>query len=323
MDSKNFVPATRGIRLANHIIDHILSMFFCAVLALIIGFFSTRYFGGSIDDIGDVSVQFFVFLFIFRMYYIFFEGIWQSTPGKWITGTKVVRKDGRKPHFGQILGRSLVRIIPFEPLSYLTNPHPLGWHDRLSRTLVVSSNATKEDVQSIDYQAIKKNTSNKLLYIVLSIFVGIMLLQIIFTIIIVSVDKARVKAHDKNIMSTVSLMHDKAQEWNPMEYQGVFPQDPSTEYVEGDEFGSLFTDDHLEDNSLYFLIDDLPNHAPYFYASDAMLPRDGGKWFFAIRLSNGFVCTDYTGAIKTVIPDPGYPNWEDVYPNTVSAYSCN
>ena len=318
MNSTKFVPATRGIRLANHIIDHILSLFFSVILAFLIAFLSKGdYFGDS-----NLVVSIFAVLFFSRFYYLLFEGIWQSTPGKWITGTKVVRRDGRKPHFGQILGRTLARIIPFEPFSFLTNPHPLGWHDRLSRTLVVSSNATQEDVQSIDYLALKKDRSNKILYIVLSIFVGLILLQVIF--IIVSLGKTQEKAHNAKTMATIAAIKVQAQLWDPTQYQGVIPQDPSTEYVKGDEYGSLFTDDHIEDNSLYFLIDKLPDHASYFYASDATLPSDGGKWFFAARLSNGFVCTDYTGTVKTVAPVSGDPNWEVVFPDTITgAYSCN
>ena len=188
MNSTNIVIASRGIRFANHIIDKIFAIFFCLILGLLSGFLA----GGDFDG------WFLVFnlLFMFRAYYLFFEGAWKNTPGKWITGTKIVRVDGSKPKFGQILIRWISRIIPFEPFSYLTNSHPIGWHDRLSKTLVVSSSATKEDVQNIDYVALKKNKSNKVLYIVLSIFIGLFIVSFISTVILDSMRKASYKSHN-------------------------------------------------------------------------------------------------------------------------------
>ena len=203
----------------------------------------------------------------------------------------------------------------------MNNPHPFGWHDRLSRTLVVSSNATKEDVQSIDYIALKKDKSNKILYIVLSIFIGIMLLSVISTVILTSLKKAEDKAYDKNVMTQVYLMVPQAQVWSP-QYGGDFFQYPSNKIIEGDPYGNLFTDDNYSDKSFYPLIEKLPDNASYFYASDGILPRNGGKWFFAAKLSNGYTCIDYTGALNNVVHDTEYLNWDDVFPNTISAYSC-
>ena len=56
--------------------------------------------------------------------------------GKMITGTIVVTEDGQKPSFGQILGRSFARIVPFEPFSFLGNDAS-GWHDKWSETKVI------------------------------------------------------------------------------------------------------------------------------------------------------------------------------------------
>ncbi len=69
-------------------------------------------------------------------YFVVTESIWQKTLGKLITGTVVVTADGYKPSFKQIVGRSIARLIPFEPLSFLGR-YPVGWHDSLSRTRVV------------------------------------------------------------------------------------------------------------------------------------------------------------------------------------------
>lgn len=60
-----------------------------------------------------------------------------ATIGKLITGTRAVQLDGSSPTFGQILGRSLSRMIPFEPLSFVFGDKTTGWHDSLSNTRVV------------------------------------------------------------------------------------------------------------------------------------------------------------------------------------------
>ena len=45
------------------------------------------------------------------IYYTIFEALFARTPGKWITFSKVVDKQGKKPSFQKILLRSITRII--------------------------------------------------------------------------------------------------------------------------------------------------------------------------------------------------------------------
>ncbi|HEX2675275.1 MAG TPA: RDD family protein, partial [Polyangiales bacterium] len=69
-------------------------------------------------------------------YYIFFEAVFGRTPGKMLTGTRVVTVDGGTPSFTQILGRNLARYVPFEPFSFFGDD-AVGWHDSWSGTRVV------------------------------------------------------------------------------------------------------------------------------------------------------------------------------------------
>ena len=69
-------------------------------------------------------------------YYMAFEGFFSRTVGKFVTGSIVVNKSGFPPSFGQLLGRTLARFIPFEPFSFLGSG-TRGWHDSLSGTYVV------------------------------------------------------------------------------------------------------------------------------------------------------------------------------------------
>ena len=73
------------------------------------------------------------------LYYVPLEGFFGFTVGKLITGTRVVTENGGKPRWGQIVGRSFARFIPFEALSVLfwNDKERRGWHDSLSKTCVV------------------------------------------------------------------------------------------------------------------------------------------------------------------------------------------
>lgn len=70
------------------------------------------------------------------LYYGLFEGLLYRTPGKMLTGTRVMTLDGDDPSAGQVLGRTLVRLVPFEAFSFFGGLNA-GWHDRWSGTCVV------------------------------------------------------------------------------------------------------------------------------------------------------------------------------------------
>ena len=81
-------------------------------------------------------------LLISLVYFTIFEAATGRTMGKLIMGTQVRSKDGSKPTFGQCLGRSACRFIPFEAFSFLigkNSRNPIGWHDRFPGTVVVST----------------------------------------------------------------------------------------------------------------------------------------------------------------------------------------
>jgi len=73
------------------------------------------------------------------IYYFVSEASTGLTVGKLITQTKVATQDGDKPTTYNIFIRSLWRIVPLEPVSWLS---ATGWHDRQSNTMVVSITAT-------------------------------------------------------------------------------------------------------------------------------------------------------------------------------------
>lgn len=73
--------------------------------------------------------------FSFFGYYIFMETKYQKTIAKFITKTKVIMADGKKPDTGDIVRRTIYRLIPFDRVSYFFSSN--GFHDNLSSTTVV------------------------------------------------------------------------------------------------------------------------------------------------------------------------------------------
>lgn len=140
------VPASRGKRFANLIID--IAGFYAFLLAVMsaIGFtapnFLERWKAGQ-------GLAFGTNLVVFFLYYVICEGLTMRSPGKFLTGTKVVSFDGGVPGFGQIAFRTILRHLPFEWLPLFSEGEDgipgLPLHDRWSGTLVVSLSGESEE----------------------------------------------------------------------------------------------------------------------------------------------------------------------------------
>lgn len=185
--------ASLNRRFANNILDGIFiwigSIIIIVVMATVTG-----------DTDSDTAGSIFgiIYLLWSICYYPAFEYFFQKTPAKFITKTKVVTYDGNKPKFITILGRNLARLIPFEPLSFLFGK---GWHDTLSKTLVVPSHYTPEQVQKIDRTL--KPKKNKILLVIGIGFIGIFILGLLSSIVLLSLNSARGKARDAERLSEV------------------------------------------------------------------------------------------------------------------------
>ena len=122
-------PAEKGARFGNYIIDIVLFIvLFLLHVLLIEAVFNTF----PDPDSLLFSIYYLVLLFA---YYFVFEYFFGKTPGKFLTKTKVVDKNGEWPGGKKILIRSLCRLIPFDNFSFLFGP--FGWHDSISGTMVV------------------------------------------------------------------------------------------------------------------------------------------------------------------------------------------
>ena len=122
--------AGKGRRLGTLLIDYVCFLAAACCLGIAIAFLFGEEALERLTEIPDTLLGGIIMI----CYYCFFEGIWSRTPGKFVLGTIVVNEAGGKPSFGQILGRTLARFIPFEPFSCLGER---GWHDSVSKTQVV------------------------------------------------------------------------------------------------------------------------------------------------------------------------------------------
>lgn len=135
MDNYNY---TSGIkRFLNWAIDGILIsiLWFILIipitkLVLLLGLLNEMKNG----EIYDLS---YTILPIMFLYYLIFEGLFKTSIGKIITGTKIIRIDGDKIKFHDALKRTIYRFIPLEQFSFFTR-NSIGWHDDFSYTRVVN-----------------------------------------------------------------------------------------------------------------------------------------------------------------------------------------
>ncbi|GAB1594643.1 RDD family protein [Lysobacter claricitrinus] len=122
--------AGKGRRFLTMLVDNILYYAACVAAVIVV-----MTFAGA-DAINGARV-YAVTLPMFVLYYSGFEALFGRTPGKFICGTRVVTEHGAAPSFGQALGRTISRMIPFEPFSVLFSEEGRGWHDSIAKTKVI------------------------------------------------------------------------------------------------------------------------------------------------------------------------------------------
>lgn len=131
--------AARDIELAGnwrrfftYLVDYTCYLLICVVIGMVIGVLFGRQ-GLAVMNRMGLWIQV-IGLGLMLAYYIFFEGFWGRTPGKFVCGTVVVNEQGGRPSWGQIVGRTFTRFVPFEPFSMFSER---AWHDAWPHTHVV------------------------------------------------------------------------------------------------------------------------------------------------------------------------------------------
>ncbi len=88
------------------------------------------------DLLHDSEFIWSVALVIYFIYYLFLEGVFGRTIGKFLNKTKLLTENQDKPKMKSIIIRAIVRLIPLQFITILT-PMNRTLHDRLSNTWVV------------------------------------------------------------------------------------------------------------------------------------------------------------------------------------------
>jgi len=122
-----------GKRFLNFIIDFFACMIGASILSFIISFFINISEGLFLLLFSQL-----LFLGTYFAYYAIMEIKFQKTVGKFLTKTKVVKMDGRKPENFEIIMRTFCRFIPFDRVTFLFMKN--GIHDFLSKTTVIKDN---------------------------------------------------------------------------------------------------------------------------------------------------------------------------------------
>ncbi|WP_420573344.1 RDD family protein [Kordia sp.] len=129
--------ATKWQRFVHYVIDgFLIFLIFSKYIFVMPSFISY-----TLYTFGDHLATFVLYFMVSTFYYVFFEGILKTTPGKYLMNTSVVSYKDENVSFGQIIGRTLCRRIPFEAFSFFGS---LGWHDQLAKTTVVKHEADKK-----------------------------------------------------------------------------------------------------------------------------------------------------------------------------------
>lgn len=122
------------------------------VLGIVLGFVATRagWNGQRLRE--ALESRWFGFVAM-SIYYLAFEGLFQTTLGKLVTGTRVMTVRGKRPAPPQLFLRTLLRFIPFEPFSFFGSD--AGWHDRWSGTCVVRVRGAGRPFESTDRESLR------------------------------------------------------------------------------------------------------------------------------------------------------------------------
>jgi uncharacterized RDD family membrane protein YckC len=121
---------TSWTRLIHFFVDLIAFFLIALILSLVLDLFLPTPDQGTLNLIGYGLI-----LIAFFLYFVYMEYKYQKTIGKFLTKTKVVMTDGRKPELNEIFIRTVCRLIPLDRISFLFTKN--GFHDRLSNTTVI------------------------------------------------------------------------------------------------------------------------------------------------------------------------------------------
>ena len=139
---KKFLLASKQKRVLNWIIDSLIKLI---ILRLVVSSLDSSAISNSINSL-DMIERYLFWSAISFVYYGITEVFLSRSPAKFLTKTIVVMEDGSKPSVITILTRTILRIFPFEALTFLRG-RTLGLHDENSKTFVVIKYKFEEQIK--------------------------------------------------------------------------------------------------------------------------------------------------------------------------------
>jgi len=127
-----FETAGPGRRFLNFVFDYVVFVVLSMVLGVVLAVIGQA---DLIDRMGKLGSNV-LFIALYLGYYFGCELLLGRTPGKFVTRTAVISDRGGPPSVGQLIKRTLIRLVPFEFLSAFRGSR-LMWHDSGSDTRVV------------------------------------------------------------------------------------------------------------------------------------------------------------------------------------------
>jgi uncharacterized RDD family membrane protein YckC len=133
--------ASAGKRFVNHLIDYIIIYLVHSTLVGVLIATSDLGYAQDTSASFDIIIQSYAIGFAcFFLYFVICETVFKGkTIGKMASKTVVVSMDGTPPSFGQVIIRTICRIIPFEFISVWTS-NGVMLHDSLAKTRVIRIN---------------------------------------------------------------------------------------------------------------------------------------------------------------------------------------
>lgn len=119
-----------GTRVINCVIDTILFSILGYILYKVNTFYAFYYHT-------PFYAYYYFFYLAWFIYYVLFESLFARTPGKWLSITKVVTAEGKRPGFFRVVWRSLVRLTIIDCFFFPFFDRTL--HDVLSKTDVIEA----------------------------------------------------------------------------------------------------------------------------------------------------------------------------------------
>jgi len=123
-------PASRERRLVNFLIDSVGLMIFIFLITVVIAAVDASF----VESL-SLPASYLLNVLATVLFYMPAELLTGRTPGKLVTRTRVISKSGGRPTALQILGRTLLRLVPLEAFTFFARGP--GLHDRGSGTRVV------------------------------------------------------------------------------------------------------------------------------------------------------------------------------------------